>query len=115
MANRQEIVCTYIYENYVASGRLRHDVVSNKVQIAVMGVGGDRVTGGHPFPKTIHTRVCVRFINKGVRRSTRPPKNFRLLRRMLCGRNIVHCAGLPVILKILSIASGCYPDIVPPL
>ena len=45
MANRQEIVCTYIYENYVASGRLRHDVVSNKVQIAVMGVGGDRVTG----------------------------------------------------------------------
>ena len=34
MANRQEIVCTYIYENYVASGRLRHDVVSNKVQIA---------------------------------------------------------------------------------
>jgi len=33
MANRQEIVCTYIYENYVASGRLRHDVVSNKVQI----------------------------------------------------------------------------------
>ena len=39
MANRQEIVCTYIYENYVASGRLRHDVVSNKVQIAVMGDG----------------------------------------------------------------------------
>ena len=35
MANRQEIVCTYIYENYVASGRLRHDVVSNKVQINV--------------------------------------------------------------------------------
>ena len=34
MANRQEIVCTYIYENYVQSGRLRHDVVSNKVQIA---------------------------------------------------------------------------------
>ena len=33
MANRQEIVCTYIYENYVASGRLRHDVISNKVQI----------------------------------------------------------------------------------
>ena len=31
MANRQEIVCTYIYENYVASGRLRHDVVSNKL------------------------------------------------------------------------------------
>ena len=33
MANRQEIVCTYIYENYVQSDRLRHDVVSNKTQI----------------------------------------------------------------------------------
>ena len=33
MANRQEIVCTYIYENYVQSDRLRHDVISNKVQI----------------------------------------------------------------------------------
>ncbi|MCI6419550.1 MAG: hypothetical protein MR794_04545, partial [Bacteroidales bacterium] len=33
MANRQEIVCTYIYENYVQFNRLRHDVVSNKVQI----------------------------------------------------------------------------------
>ncbi len=44
MANRQEIVCTYIYENYVASGRLRHDVVSNKTQIAVMG-DGLQVTG----------------------------------------------------------------------
>ena len=26
MANRQEIVCTYIYENYVQFDRLRHDV-----------------------------------------------------------------------------------------
>ena len=33
MANRQEIVCTYIYENYVQFDRLRHDVISNKVQI----------------------------------------------------------------------------------
>ena len=33
MANRQEIVCNYIYENYVQFDRLRHDVVSNKVQI----------------------------------------------------------------------------------
>ena len=33
MANRQEIVCTYIYENYVQFNRLRHDVVSNKTQI----------------------------------------------------------------------------------
>ena len=33
MANRQEIVCTYIYDNYVQYDRLRHDVISNKVQI----------------------------------------------------------------------------------
>ena len=33
MANRQEIVCTYIYENYVQFNRLRHDVISNKTQI----------------------------------------------------------------------------------
>ena len=33
MANRQEIVCNYIYENYVQFNRLRHDVISNKVQI----------------------------------------------------------------------------------
>ena len=26
------------------------------------------------FLKYTHIRVCVRFINKGVRRSTRPPK-----------------------------------------
>ena len=44
MANRQEIVCNYIYENYVQFNRLRHDVISNKVQIAVMGEGL-RVTG----------------------------------------------------------------------
>ncbi len=31
MANRQEIVCTYIYENYVASGRLRHSKISDKL------------------------------------------------------------------------------------
>lgn len=32
--NRQEVVCNYIYENLVQFNRLRHDVVSNKVQIA---------------------------------------------------------------------------------
>ena len=32
--NRQEIVCDYIQDNYVQFGRLRHDVISNKVQIA---------------------------------------------------------------------------------
>ena len=35
MANRQEIVCTYIYDNYVQFGRLRHDVISNKTLINV--------------------------------------------------------------------------------
>ncbi|MBR2166786.1 MAG: hypothetical protein IJ920_00380, partial [Paludibacteraceae bacterium] len=33
MANRQEIVCDYIYDNLVQFDRLRHDVISNKVQI----------------------------------------------------------------------------------
>lgn len=32
--NRQEIVCDYIQDNYVQFDRLRHDVISNKVQIA---------------------------------------------------------------------------------
>lgn len=31
--NRQETVCTYIHDNLVQFGRLRHDVISNKVQI----------------------------------------------------------------------------------
>ena len=31
--NRQQIVCDYIYDNYVQFERLRHDVISNKVQI----------------------------------------------------------------------------------
>ena len=33
MANRQEIVCDYVFNNLVQFDRLRHDVVSNKVQI----------------------------------------------------------------------------------
>ena len=33
--NRQETVCNYIHENLVQFGRLRHDVISNKVQINV--------------------------------------------------------------------------------
>lgn len=33
MANRQEIVCDYIQDNYIEFNRLRHDVISNKVQI----------------------------------------------------------------------------------
>ena len=31
--NRQEIVCDYIQTHYVEEGRLRHDVISKKVQI----------------------------------------------------------------------------------
>ena len=31
--NRQQIVCDYIYDNLVQFDRLRHDVISNKVQI----------------------------------------------------------------------------------
>lgn len=31
--NRQQVVCDYIYENYLQFNRLRHDLVSNKVQI----------------------------------------------------------------------------------
>lgn len=37
--NRQEIVCEYIQQNLVQFGRLRHDMISNKVQIAVTGEG----------------------------------------------------------------------------
>ena len=33
MANRQEIVCDYIYDNYVQFSRLRHDVISDKLVI----------------------------------------------------------------------------------
>ena len=31
--NRQQVVCDFIHENYVQNGRLRHDLISNKVQI----------------------------------------------------------------------------------
>ena len=31
--NRQQVVCDYIYDNYVQFDRLRHDLISNKVQI----------------------------------------------------------------------------------
>ena len=32
-SNRQQVVCDYIYDNYVQFERLRHDLISNKVQI----------------------------------------------------------------------------------
>ena len=35
--NRQEIVCNYIYDNYVRFSRLRHDIVSGKVQLRIEG------------------------------------------------------------------------------
>ena len=31
--NRQETVCDYIYDSYVQYSRLRHDIISNKIQI----------------------------------------------------------------------------------
>ena len=31
--NRQQVVCDYIFNNYVQFDRLRHDLISNKVQI----------------------------------------------------------------------------------
>ena len=31
--NRQQVVCDYIFNNYVQFNRLRHDLISNKVQI----------------------------------------------------------------------------------
>ena len=33
--NRQQIVCDYIYDNYVQFSRLRRDLISNKVQIRI--------------------------------------------------------------------------------
>ena len=46
MANRQEIVCDYIQENLVQFGRLRHDLISNKVQIndGMMNAGWRDIT-----------------------------------------------------------------------
>ncbi len=31
--NRQQVVCDYIFNNYMQFDRLRHDLISNKVQI----------------------------------------------------------------------------------
>lgn len=63
MANRQEIVCDYIQENLVQFGRLRHDVVSNKIQ----------VNEQRDYLSNTHTRVCE-LKRKGVRR---PPATHR--------------------------------------
>ena len=51
-------MCDYIYDNYVQFSRLRHDVISNKVQIAVMGEGL-RVTGWRDITTSdINDIVC---------------------------------------------------------
>ncbi len=56
--NRQQIVCDYIDKSYMEYGRLRHDVISNKVQIAVMGEGL-RVTGWRDITTSdINDIVC---------------------------------------------------------
>ena len=59
MANRQEIVCTYIYENYVQFNRLRHDVVSNKVQIRrLFPVDVLRTATGSPIEQSSSPLAC---------------------------------------------------------
>ena len=52
--NRQEVVCDYIYENYVQFSRLRHDVISNKVQIVESQKSKDK-SEGNPFWRDITT------------------------------------------------------------
>ena len=52
--NRQEIVCNYIYDNYVQFERLRHDVISNKVQIMDERVSG--LEGECSSPETLRWR-----------------------------------------------------------
>ena len=59
MANRQEIVCTYIYENYVQFNRLRHDVVSNKTQIRrPLPVDVLRTATGSPIEQSSSPLAC---------------------------------------------------------
>ena len=52
--NRQQIVCDYIYDNYVQFSRLRHDVISNKVQINVERVN-ELTNEREPFWRDITT------------------------------------------------------------
>ena len=54
MANRQQIVCDYIQENLVQFERLRHDVISNKVQIMDERVSG--LEGECSSPETLRWR-----------------------------------------------------------
>ena len=69
--NRQQIVCDYIYDNYVQFSRLRHDVISNKVQIAVMGEGL-RVTGWRDITTSdINDIVCDCSSESGLQITSR--------------------------------------------
>ena len=54
MANRQQIVCDYIYDNLVQFDRLRHDVISNKVQIMDERISG--LEGECSSPETLRWR-----------------------------------------------------------
>ena len=42
--NRQQVVCDYLEENLIQSDRLRHDVISNKVQIQTAEGGWRDIT-----------------------------------------------------------------------
>jgi len=52
--NRQEIVCNYIHDNLVQFDRLRHDLISNKVQIMDERVSG--LEGECSSPETLRWR-----------------------------------------------------------
>lgn len=60
--NRQQVVCDYIFENYVQSDRLRHDVISNRVQIKderMKGLTGERESFWRDITTTdINDIVC---------------------------------------------------------
>ena len=78
--NRQQIVCDYIYDNYVQFSRLRHDVISNKVQIndvvmngdAPMVLNGEMVTGWRDITTSdINDIVCDCSSESGLQITSR--------------------------------------------
>ena len=69
--NRQQIVCDYIDRSYMEFGRLRHDVISNKVQIAVTGEGL-QVTGWRDITTSdINDIVCDCSAESGLQITAR--------------------------------------------
>ena len=58
--NRQEIVIDYIAENYLATQRLRHDVISDNVQI-----NDERLTSNDKrlIPPVFIACTCLPFRN----------------------------------------------------